>query len=84
MFSSAILRIRVTSYIFNRLSENPENYYNFQYVRSLGYLYKNNDALLRYTLTQISESEKGTLLQKIIDNYFEEKEAMKQFEMKKN
>ena len=74
----------VTSYIFKRLSENPENYYNFQYVRSLGYLYKNNDASLRDTLTQISESEKGTLLQKIIDNYFEEKEAMKQFEMKKN
>jgi len=74
----------ITNYIFNRLSENPENYYNIRYVHSLGYLFKGDEVSLRDTLTQISKSSRGTLLQKIIDNFLEEKEALKQFEIKKN
>jgi hypothetical protein len=69
----------VSNYLKNRLEANPADYFNYTYVSHLWGISKNNSDLLINTLTQISESNKGTLLQKIIDNYLAEAEARKLF-----
>ena len=84
MLSNSNFKDTITSYLINKVQQEPSNYFNYRYVYLISYYLKDNEALLKDTLTQISKSNKGTLLQKIIDNYLEETEARKQFEIKKN
>lgn len=63
----------ITSYLLYRIRNDASNYYNYGYLYSIDYRLKDKEEAFKNSLRLIINSNKGTLLEKFIKNYFRQK-----------
>lgn len=61
----------ISNYLLNHFKEKPNNYFNYLHIELMGSLFKGTESSFIKTLEQLRESNKGSILEKIINNYIE-------------